>query len=105
MEVVCLILGGLASQSCSHAFWVLTSLHLLSFLVKMFFIILVSIVALFQLATCSKLSVRHVNYFRVFQYFGMQNFAILYRGIGKNVEIPIYHPALIIVYNISIQWL
>ena len=31
MEVVCLILGPmLASQPCSHAFWVLTSLHLLS---------------------------------------------------------------------------
>ena len=33
MEVVCLILVTmLASQPCSHAFWVLTSLHLLSFL-------------------------------------------------------------------------
>ena len=41
MEVVCLILGPmLASQPCSHAFWVLTSLHFLSFLLKMFFIIL-----------------------------------------------------------------
>ena len=41
MEVVGLILGPmLASQPCSHAFWVLTSLHLLSFLLKMFFIIL-----------------------------------------------------------------
>ena len=30
MEVVCLILCPmLASQPCSHAFWVLTSLHLL----------------------------------------------------------------------------
>ena len=39
MEV---ILGPmLASQPCLHAFWVLTSLHLLSFLLKMFFIILV----------------------------------------------------------------
>ena len=38
MEV---ILGPmLASQPCSHAFWVLTSLHLLSFILKMFFIIL-----------------------------------------------------------------
>ena len=38
MEVVCLILRPmLASQPCSHAFWVLTSLHLLSFLLKMFF--------------------------------------------------------------------
>ena len=45
MEVVCLILGPkLASQPCLLAFWVLTSLHLLSFLLKMFFIILVSIV-------------------------------------------------------------
>ena len=44
MEVVCLILGPmLASQPCLHAFWVLTSLHLLSFLLKMFFIILVYI--------------------------------------------------------------
>ena len=35
MEV---ILGPmLASQPCLHAFWVLTSLHLLSFLLKMFF--------------------------------------------------------------------
>ena len=40
MEVVCLILGPmLASQPCLHAFWVLMSLHL-SFLLKMFFIIL-----------------------------------------------------------------
>ena len=38
MEVVCLILGPmLVSRPCSHAFWVLTSLHLLSFLLKMFF--------------------------------------------------------------------
>ena len=38
MEVVCLILGPkLASQPCLLAFWVLTSLHLLSFLLKMFF--------------------------------------------------------------------
>ena len=45
MEVVCLILGPMsASQPCSHPFWVLTSLHLLSFLLKMFFIILASIV-------------------------------------------------------------
>ena len=45
MEVVCLILGPmLASRPCSHTFWVLTSLHLLSFLLKMFFIILVFIV-------------------------------------------------------------
>ena len=42
MEVVCLILGPmLASQPCSHAFWVLTSLHLLSFLLKMFFVFIV----------------------------------------------------------------
>ena len=33
--MVYLILGPmLASQPCSHAFWVLTSLHLLSFLLK-----------------------------------------------------------------------
>ena len=38
MEVVCLSLGPmLASQPCLHAFWVLTSLHLLSFLLKMCF--------------------------------------------------------------------
>ena len=44
MEVVCLILGPkLASQPRLLAFWVLTSLHLLSFLLKMFFIILVYI--------------------------------------------------------------
>ena len=49
MEVVCLILGPmLASRPCSHAFWVLPSLHLLSFLLKMFFIILVSIVFFFE---------------------------------------------------------
>ena len=37
MEVVCLILGPmLASQPCLHAFWVLTSLHLLSFLLFLF---------------------------------------------------------------------
>ena len=35
MEVVCLILG-LTPKPCSHAFWVLTSLHLPSFLLKMF---------------------------------------------------------------------
>ena len=33
MEVVCLILDPmLASRPCSHAFWVLTSLHLLTFI-------------------------------------------------------------------------
>ena len=38
MEVVCLILGPmLASQPCSHAFGVLTPLHLPSFSLKMFF--------------------------------------------------------------------
>ena len=42
MEVI--LCPMLASQPCLHAFWVLTSLHLLSFLLKMFFIILVSIV-------------------------------------------------------------
>ena len=48
MEVVCLILVTmLASRPCSHAFWVLMSLHLISFLLKMFFIILVSIVVFF----------------------------------------------------------
>ena len=48
MEVVCLISGPmLASRPCLHAFWVLTSLHLLSFLLKMFFIILVSIAFFF----------------------------------------------------------
>ena len=36
----------LTSQPCSHTFGVLTSLHLLSFLLKMIFIILVSIVFL-----------------------------------------------------------
>ena len=41
VEVVCLILG--PTEPCSHAFWVLTSLHLLSFLLEMFFIILVDI--------------------------------------------------------------
>ena len=41
MEVVCLILGPtLTSQPCLHAFWVLTSLHLLSFLLKMFLLFL-----------------------------------------------------------------
>ena len=43
--LVCLILCPmLVSRPCSHAFGVLTSLHLLSFLLKMFIIILVSIV-------------------------------------------------------------
>ena len=38
MEVVCLILDPmLASRPCSHAFWVLMSLYILSFLLKMFF--------------------------------------------------------------------
>ena len=41
MEAVCLILGPtLTSQPCSHAFWVLTSLHLPSFLLKMFLLFL-----------------------------------------------------------------
>ena len=41
MEVVCLILGlTLTSQPCSHAFWVLTSLHLSPFLLKMFLLFL-----------------------------------------------------------------
>ena len=44
MEVVCLILGPmLATQPCSHAFGVLTSLHLLSFLLKMFLLFLLDI--------------------------------------------------------------
>ena len=52
MEVVCLILGPmLASQPCSHAFWVLTSLHLLSFLLKMFFIILIQISVVLVIVT------------------------------------------------------
>ena len=55
MEVVCLILGPkLASQPCLLAFWVLTSLHLLSFLLKMFFIILV----IFMLSNDRKLSLK-----------------------------------------------
>ena len=38
MEVVCLILGPmLASKPCLPVFWILTSLHLLSLLLKMFF--------------------------------------------------------------------
>ena len=49
MEVVRLILGPmLVSKPCLLAFWVLTSLHLLSFLLKMFFIILVFIVFFFK---------------------------------------------------------
>ena len=41
MEVVCLILGPtLTSKPCSHAFWVLTSLHLPLFLLKMFLLFL-----------------------------------------------------------------
>ena len=41
MEVVCLILGPtLTSQPFSHAFWVLTSLHLPSFFIENVFIIL-----------------------------------------------------------------
>ena len=41
MEVVSLILGPtLTSQPCLHAFWVLTSLHLPSFLLKMFLLFL-----------------------------------------------------------------
>ena len=41
MEVVCLILGPtLTSQPCLNAFWVLTSLHLPSFLLKMFLLFL-----------------------------------------------------------------
>ena len=45
MEVVCLILGPtLTSQPCSHAFWVLTSLHLLSFYWKWFLLFLFLII-------------------------------------------------------------
>ena len=37
MKVVCLILVPmLASRPCLHTFWVLTSLHFLSFLLKMY---------------------------------------------------------------------
>ena len=44
MEVVYLILGPtLTSRPCSHTFWILTSLHPLRFLLKILFIILVSI--------------------------------------------------------------
>ena len=40
MEVVCLILGPmLASQPCSHALWVLTSIHLLLFIENVFIIL------------------------------------------------------------------
>ena len=37
---------------------------------------------------CSKLWVWHINYLMncVLRYFGMQKFAIPYRGIGKNIE-------------------
>ena len=42
MKVVCFIfVRMLASQPCLNAFWVLTSLYLLLFLLKMFIIILV----------------------------------------------------------------
>ena len=41
MEMVCLILGPtLTSQPCLHTFWVLTSLYLLPFLLKMFFFLI-----------------------------------------------------------------
>ena len=44
MEVVCLILGPtLTYQPCWHGFWVLTSLHLPSFLLKMFLLFLLYI--------------------------------------------------------------
>ena len=40
-EVVCLLLGTtLTSQTCSHAFWVLMSLHLSPFLLKIFLLFL-----------------------------------------------------------------
>ena len=40
MEVVCLILGStLTSQPCLHAFWVLMSLHLSPFILKMFLLL------------------------------------------------------------------
>ena len=43
MEVVCLILGTiLASQPCLEAFWVSIFLHILPFLLKMFFNTLVN---------------------------------------------------------------
>ena len=52
MEVVCLILGPmLTSRPCSHTFWVLTSLHLLPFLLKMFFIIFVNIEVMHKSST------------------------------------------------------
>ena len=41
MEVVCLILGPtLTSRPCLHTFWALTSLHLVTFLLKMFLLFL-----------------------------------------------------------------
>ena len=59
MEVVCLILGPmLVSRTCSHAFWVLTSLHL-SFLFKMFFIILTTYIE--SVLTCLHARVKYQN--------------------------------------------
>ena len=52
--MVCLILGPtLTSRPCLHTFWVLTSLHHLPFLLKMFFIILLVLVLVLVLISIS----------------------------------------------------
>ena len=69
MEVVTLILGTmLASQPCSHDFWVLTFLHLISFLSKMFFLLLFPLFLFFSqwceyvFVDCGNTGVSYVSY-------------------------------------------
>ena len=92
MQVVCLILGPmLASQLFSHAFWVLTFLHLLSFLLKMFFIIFVDCrntgvsyisYKIIQSNVCSSMQVSllHISiiYVLIIILFHLQKMSILY---------------------------
>ena len=66
IEVVCLIWGPmLASQSCLHAFCVLTSIHLLSLLLKMLFIILVIIIVAFMLTHCNLFIIGVFYYYKL----------------------------------------
>ena len=79
MEVVCFILGPTStSQPCSHNFWVLMSL---SFLLKMFFIILVDIAI--------KMDILHV-YSEWIDELIVENNWYKSRRVSKNKENKIY---------------
>ena len=130
MEVVCLILD--PTKPCSNAFWVLKSLHLLSFLLEMFFIILVSlffflIVNIFCrfylnsfnhkcIKVCSSMKVNFlyisIIYELIIILFRLQMMSILYlttklsAALQEVVSVTVSTiPMFIIVYNMIIQWL